>query len=695
MTAGSSAELEARRYLANAEAHEAAALEARAAAARYNIASVTEKRTMQVLTPLASLGVTFLADRRWPGSRTAQVDLITVGPQGVFIVDTKAWKDVHIADGRIFRGDADVTEDLLRLSDLVDTAEADFAEIGLAPGEVHAVAVLAGHGGINARVGIVDIVGEQDILRYIASRGTRLTASQVDAVLAQALTTFPLLSSPAPASALLPEPVVEAPPEPTEDALISTEEVEAAILEGVLAQPIEEWMSFLHPDQAKLVRRSFGGPARIRGAAGTGKTVVGLHRAAYLARTRPGRILVTTFVRTLPTVLEHHLARMAPEVADRVEFTGVHQFAKAVLDARGVRVDLDGKKSDAAFSSAWQRVPAKSPLRLKGLTKRYWDEEVRTVIKGRGITDFDAYAELTRTGRGYRLGIEQRRAVWELYVDYTKELRALGTHDFADVILLAERELAARPLETAYAAVIVDEAQDLSCAMVRMLYGLVGDAPDGFTLIGDGQQSIYPGGYTLAEAGISVANRGVVMDVNYRNTAQILEFAHEVVAGSEFADIEGEVAKGERPAHVPRVGPEPVIAECVSRADHDRQLMARVREVQRDVATGWGDIGVLASSSWEARRVEQLLRAAGLPVVWLQDYDGAVVDAVKVGTIKRAKGLEFKQVCLASVKGSALEAGAVPEDGAECERWELERRELFVGMTRARDGLWVGAQYVA
>lgn len=223
-----------------------------------------------------------------------------------------------------------------------------------------------------------------------------------------------------------------------------------------------------------------------------------------------------------------------------------------------------------------------------------------------------------------------------------------------------------------------------------MLYGLVGDAPDGFTLIGDGQQSIYPGGYTLAEAGISVANRGVIMDVNYRNTAQILEFAHGVVAGSEFADIEGEIAKGERPAAVPRTGPEPVVGECISCADHDHQLIARVREVQRDVATGWGDIGVLASSSWDARRVERLLRSAGRPVAWLEDYDGSVVDAVKVGTIKRAKGLEFKQVCLALVKADALRAGAAPEDGAERERWELEHRELFVGMTRARDGLWVG-----
>ncbi len=113
---------------------------------------------------------------------------------------------------------------------------------------------------------------------------------------------------------------------------------------------------------------------------------------------------------------------------------------------------------------------------------------------------------------------------------------------------------------------IVDEAQDLSAAMVRMLHSLVGDAPDGLTLIGDGQQSIYPGGYTLAEAGVSLAGRGVVLDVNYRNTAQILAFASRMVDGDEFADIEGEIEKGNRPVLVPRSGPQPVIERCASRA---------------------------------------------------------------------------------------------------------------------------------
>src|SRR5665648_343356 len=232
-------------------------------------------------------------------------------------------------------------------------------------------------------------------------------------------------------------------------------------------------MSFLHPSQAKLVRRSFNGPSRIRGPAGTGKTVVGLHRAAYLARTRPGRVLVATFVKTLPDVLRHMLTRMAPDVVDRVEFTGVHRFALRLLQDRGVTMHLDHARADAAFDRAWEKVGLTSRLGASSRKGDYWRDEIAYVIKGRGITQFEQYADLARTGRGYPLTTDQRRAVWDLYTAYDAELRAAGVDDFADVVLRAEAELRRQPLDQPYTAVIVDEAQDLTCAMARLLYGPV------------------------------------------------------------------------------------------------------------------------------------------------------------------------------------------------------------------------------
>src|SRR5690606_10505048 len=421
-------------------------------------------------------------------------------------------------------------------------------------------------------------VGDADIARHIARRGQRLTPAMVEKVLKAVLDFFPHVSAPAPVALTIPEPVLESRPVELDIAeLPSADEIQAQLLEALLAPPIEEWMAFLHPDQAKLVRRSFSGPARIRGAAGTGKTVVGLHRAAYLARSRPGKVLVTTYVRTLPVVLGNLLKRMAPEVAGRVQCVGVPSLATRILGERGVLVRLDGRKATELFNAAWvEAAPRLSPIEPE---RDYWKEEVESVIKGRGFTRFEQYADCARVGRRRALGVDQRRAAWDLFVDYEARLRAARVHDFADLVLLAEQELARRPVG-GDRAVVVDEAQARSGAMVRMLWSIGGDGVDAFTLIGDGQQTIYPGGHTLAEAGLSVAGRGVILDTNYRNTAEILEAAATIVASDQYTDIEdAAVLRYEASRPVARRGERPIRAAFATRAEHDAALVSHVRAV--------------------------------------------------------------------------------------------------------------------
>lgn len=712
MVAGDSAAAEALRYAKLAEAHEAEATRSRQQAGQYAVAARTEKHTAGTVRPLFERGYFMLEDRRWPGTRHANVDLILIGPGGVFIVDTKAWAEVVVAGQRLFRGDEDVTDDLSNLLSLCDLTQDELASVGLAPGEVRPVVVLAGKAGLCVQLSGIHILGERDVLRWIAGHGDRLTAAQVDAVLGKALTVFPPMGAAAPTNAAVTVPVVPLPEPSTladaersegpstaegdsastgsnadiQGALLSDEEVNEALMASVLAEPIEAWMSFLHPQQARLVRRTFPGPSRIRGPAGTGKTVVGLHRAAHLARIKPGRVLVTTFVRTLPSVMEQLLVRMAPDVVDRIECVGVHSFALRLLQERGVTVRLDSKRSDEAFEAAWTAAGSGLAGSASKLDRRYWRDEIDHVLKGRGITTFAEYADLPRLGRQHRLTPPGRRAVWRLYEAYDAELRGRGIHDFADLILLAEAELRREPCRD-YSAVIVDEAQDMSCAMLRMLHVLVGDEVDGLTMIGDGQQSIYPGGFTLAEAGLSVANRGVILDTNYRNTAEIVRFAQQLVANDEYPDIEGVMAKGDVPASIPRRGVQPAIERHGDPHTLNSAMVRRIGALHAD-GVALADIAVLTLNTWDAKRVSQALGKASLPVVDLAGYDGRLVEAIKVGTIKRAKGLEFKQVLIPHVAHEL--ASPPPTSGVDRERWDIDRRQLYVGMTRARDGLWVG-----
>ena len=702
MAAGDSAATEAERQRRLADEHARLASVAGQMARNFAAAAASENRLARTLIELEPLGYTLLADRRWPGSSRANVDLILVGPGGVIIVDAKSWRDVTVAAGHVFRGDADVTDEIEQLADLVFRAQTGLAEIGLAAGEVSAMAVFTNKVLPRAELFGVTMLGEAAAVTEIARRGTRLTAEQIAKVRTELDRLFPPMTTGpidviVPPDTSVPEPVLPADIQASSlvdfsslDKLTS-QQIQDALLEGIRKAPIEEWMAFLDPAQARLVRRNFNGPSRIRGAAGTGKTVVALHRAAYLARTMEGRVLVTTFVRTLPRVMAALMERLAPDVVDRIDFRSVHQFARDVLVQRGRPVVIDDRAADRIFKDLWEREGKSGPLGKIDPAPSYWQDEIAHVLKGRGLSRFEQYAALPRTGRRRPLSREMRAEGWGLYVAYEEAIAKRGILDWGDVVLEAESSLAETPLR-GYAAVVVDEAQDLSCAMIRMLHSVVGDEPDAFNLVGDGQQTIYPGGFNLAEAGVAISGRGVVLTRNYRNTVEIAAFASALVADDEIADIEGGPARSE-PAEIMRRGPRPVYTVFPSRSVHDKSLVERVRRIvaDSDGTTGFGDIGVLALYTWHATEAADALAEAGIPTIQLEKYDGHPVDAVKVGTIKRAKGLEFKEVLVVRTPPHLVQTELDPRaDDAALERRDLQRRELYVAMTRARDGLGVG-----
>jgi hypothetical protein len=691
--AGDSATRDAARQRDLADEYARRAGIARQMARSFESAARSETRLARTLIELEPLGYTLLADRTRPGSPRGSVDMVLVGPGGVILVDAKAWRTVGLAHGRVWRGEEDVTAEIARLADLLHLTQGELAEIGLAPGEVRAVVAFTGLDVPRTELFGVTLLGDVQAVTEIAALGTRLSPARVAEVRRAVEHLFPPFST-GPVTI----PVAAAPDSPAfldgdRGPALNAQLLESALLEGMRRAPIEEWMAFLDPGQARLVRRSFSGPSRIRGAAGTGKTVIALHRAAHLARTTGGPVLLTTFVRTLPRVLQSLAQRLAPDVADRIDVRSVHGFAAEVLAERDTYLDVDAEVASRIFDDVWRRHGQPGPLGLVDAAAPYWYEEICAVIKGRGLTRFEQYAALPRHGRRRAMTVEQRAALWELFVAYEAALRTRSVADWQDLILEAEASLREEPLER-YRAVIVDEAQDLSTVMIRMLHSLVGDIPDGLSLIGDGQQTIYPGGSTLAEAGVSIGGRSVVLTTNYRTTAEIADFAARVVSGDRHVDLEGATTEADA-AVTTRRGPRPVYTVFPSRAVHDRSLVERVRRIVADAEESGrgvrlGDIGVLALYAWHAKEAAEALEEAGIPTIDLSDYDGTPVDAVKVGTIKRAKGLEFAEVLVVRTPPYLLQAAPATLDGAAEERTVLQRRELYVGMTRARDGLWIG-----
>jgi superfamily I DNA/RNA helicase len=476
--------------------------------------------------------------------------------------------------------------------------------------------------------------------------------------------------------------------DPTE--LFDVNELTDALMQAELAKPIESWMTFLHPSQLKLVNTSYSGPSRVRGPAGTGKTVVGLHRAAYLAERNPKRVLFVTFVRTLPIVMSGLCRRMSPVAADNIEFTNLHRLAIDIVEKAGARSRIDGQKARKAFYAAWTAVAKGSVLTKLDARPSYWQEEIDYVIKGRGLTDFEEYAALSRVGRRTPMRVDHRATMWELYVEYERQLGLAGVHDFTDVLILARDFVRDGAVAPDYGAVVVDEVQDLNLVGLQLLHAIAGDGPDALMVIGDGQQAVYPGGFTLTEAGISVTGRAAVLRSNYRNTVEVLEAAAQVISRDQYDDLDGEPLAGQRDIEAVRRGGSVLTVRAADRASLEAALVKQIKETERILRVPLGDLAVLVATRKDLEHYSAVLRRARISHVDLRDYDGVSSDHVKIGTFKRAKGLEFKYALLPGLTDGPRRAQPGESDESYRERMERGRRELYVGMTRARDGLWLG-----
>ena len=647
-----------------------------------------------------------LTDRRWPGTRNANIDLILVGPPGVLVLDAKLWSEAMIVGGHLLCGQHDASDEVTKVSAQAHALGELLVEIGLPAAEPSGVIVLVGSDLPATALDGIHVVGSGRLVEHLLHRRVRLRDDQVARVTAHleehclAMPAAPLPPSRSkttgrraaawPPPTTDPLPVAMPPPESSRGAggRAPIERIMRDASAVASQGDIETWMTWLHPDQARLTGAHFAGPARIRGSAGTGKTVVALHRAHFLARQPNARVLVLSFGKTLSAVHGELFRRIAPDLASKVEFATVHGFAMHLLHRQGLSCPLDGERALVCFDDAWEEVGTTSVLARADVPRTYWLEEISRVIKGRNISSFDDYRNLERLGRRVPLQTGHRAAVWALYEAYRSHLARAGVCDHDDLLSRALEAITARPGRNRYTSVIVDEVQDLTVVGVRLAHALVGDAPDGLLLVGDGEQRVLPGGFTLSEAGVRIAGaRSTILTTNFRNGRPITERARKVLSGCESDDIDDEPVS-EMATELVRIGGRVIDATYADALSRQWDLVERIRREVRG-GTRPGDIAVLCATNGTCDFWIGVLEAAGLATMALETYRGRRVDAIKVGTFDRAKGLEFASVLLPI--GSRDEPGAAPAaTSAERERISIDAHRLYVAMTRARDTLWIG-----
>ena len=458
-------------------------------------------------------------------------------------------------------------------------------------------------------------------------------------------------------------------------------------LRRLLDAPLAAWLVFLHPSQRRLAEGSFNGPLKITGSAGTGKTVVALHRARHLAA-QGRRVLLTSYVTTLCANLERNLALLcSARERERIKVSTVHSAALALLTQAGRRVTpCNDDDVHALIEQARQRQGC--PLDLDLLTGE-WE----AVIQAAGITSWDEYRTASRAGRGSPLSVRERKVIWEVIAEARAALERKGLVTWSELCRLAAELLRDGIVTSPYDAVIVDEAQDLGPQELRLLAALAGDGPNGLTLVGDGGQRIYGRPISLKPLGIDVRGRSYVLRLNYRTTAQIRRFA-ESILGDTADDLDGGRDDRRRVRNLVG-GPEPALRGF---AEADAQHGYVVEQIERLLRDGLQpeEIAVFARKKDLLEPLKARLRQAGQHYHVLSSGDGAGA-GINLATMHRAKGLEYKAVFVIDVSDDQVPAGRayrnVKDPRAREEALQQERQLLYVSVTRARDEVhltWVG-----
>jgi mRNA-degrading endonuclease RelE of RelBE toxin-antitoxin system len=313
-------------------------------------------------------------------------------------------------------------------------------------------------------------------------------------------------------------------------------------LKAILSAPLEKWRVFLHPSQRRLVERDWKGPVRVLGGAGTGKTVVAMHRAKWLAEHRcrgeDDRVLFTTFTRNLAEDIRANLGKICTDAQlRRIEVINLDRWVSSFLRQQGYGLQIDyGKRS----RSLWDRALTLMPSDLD-LTPAFYREEWEAVIQPQGATTFQDYAQASRVGRGVRLNRRERKLIWPVFEEYRLLLDENGLREPDDAMRDARRLLEERHQDAAYAALIVDEAQDMGAEAFRLLRQMIpgGDRPNDLFIVGDAHQRIYRHKVVLGRCGINIRGRSRKLRINYRTTEENRRWATGLLTGVPFDDLDG------------------------------------------------------------------------------------------------------------------------------------------------------------
>lgn len=446
-------------------------------------------------------------------------------------------------------------------------------------------------------------------------------------------------------------------------------------LEQALAFPWEKWGVFLHPSQRSLVERSFSGPARVAGSAGTGKTIVAIHRAVRLVRENPAaKILLASFSQPLADALAKKLLVLAPETGGVVPRITTASFRGIAGQMHQLEHGVRPRIASDVVLREWLRAAAVS-AGLKGFSDRFLLSEWTNVVDAWGLSSLDTYSTVERMGRKSRLGPNQRTRLWPVFAAVREALATERYTTWASVFTGLAKALEGRGSKP-FDHIVIDEAQDLAPAELRFFAALAQAGPNGLFLSGDIGQRIFQHPFSWASLGVEVRGRSHTLKVCYRTSQQIRRAADRLLP-TVLRDSDG--LDDERRGIISVFdGPPPEVKSFAT--------IAAEAEAIRQAIEGWLSEGIATREIGLFVRTPELVVRARTAI---EGLPGAA--EIVTAQMSLAKGLEFRAVAVMACEEGVLpldERIADAADEAELDDiYETERRLLYVACTRAREHL--------
>jgi len=461
--------------------------------------------------------------------------------------------------------------------------------------------------------------------------------------------------------------------------------VDDEALIAIMNAPLAQWRVFLHPSQQKLATGKRSGPVRVLGGAGTGKTVVALHRAKWLAEnaTPSGKkVLFTTFTRNLAIDIEDNLKTLCgAETLSRIEVKNLDAWVHGFMRSRKLEHRIVYNRNEDGAQQAWQLALSVKDGSLD-LTDKFYEEELEQVVLAQGVRTRDDYRAARRTGRGVVLSRSKRDAIWPVFEEYRAQLavRKLKEVDdaYADVaeLILKEREDASKAMAN-YSAIVIDETQDLGPQALRLIRAIVEPGENDLFFVGDGHQRIYSRNKAaMSKCGIDIRGRSKKLYLNYRTTDEIRRQAVALLEGCEVDDLDDghdETRRYKSLSH----GPVPEVLNFGAMDEVLPVLLGRLKSWRTQAIPDAHETAcVIASSKKQRDAIGAFLERNGLQTQTIDENQNAGVapDRVFLATMHRAKGLEFDRVAVVAPKSYL----------GDLRDTENHRKLMYVAVSRAK-----------